>query len=294
MLKRINIITLTIIILISGACTMQSNKTVELPVESDPTVSLRVWIKTGSQYDPAGKEGLAYITAKMISEASTVNYSYEEILEKLFPLAAEYGTTIDKEQTVFYGRVHKDKLSPYYLLFKQALLEPAFRQEDLNRIKDDVLNTLQRSLRYNDDEELGKAALNQMIFSNTPYNHDERGTVEAVKSITVEDVKAFYHKYFNRENVVLGIGGGYTPEFKEQAESDLKNLPAGSAAPKVLISPEKKTGLHVLLVEKEVVSTAISFGYPLYVLRGDKDFYALALANSWLGEHRNSSSHLYL
>ncbi len=293
MLKWINIIILAIIILITGACKMQSNKTVELPVKSDPTVSLRVWVKTGSQYDPAGKEGLAYITAKMISEASTSQYTYEEILEKLFPLAADYGTTVDKEQTVFYGRVHIDKLSPYYLLFKQALLEPAFKQEDLNRIKDDVLNTLQRSLRYNDDEELGKAALNQAIFSKTPYGHDERGTVEAVKSITVEDVKAFYNRYFNRENIVLGIAGGYTPEFKEQVESDLKKLPEGNASSKVLISPEKKTGIHVLLVEKDVVSTAISLGYPLNVLRGDKDFYALALANSWLGEHRNSSSHLY-
>ncbi|MGD9900822.1 MAG: M16 family metallopeptidase [Calditrichaceae bacterium] len=293
MLKWINIITLAIIVLITGACKMQSNKTVELTVESDPTISLRIWINTGSQYDPAGKEGLAYITAKMISEASTAKYSYEEILEKLFPLAAEYGTTIDKEQIVFYGRVHKEKLSPYYLLFKQALLEPAFKQEDLNRIKDDVLNTLQRSLRYNDDEELGKAALNQAIFTNTPYGHDERGTVEAVKSITVEDVRSFYNTYFNRENIILGIGGGYSPEFKEQVESDLKSMPEGITSVKVKISPEKKMGIHVLLVEKDVVSTAISFGYPLNVLRGDKDFYALALANSWLGEHRNSSSHLY-
>ncbi len=28
-------------------------------------------------------------------------------------------------------------------------------------------------------------------------------------------------------------------------------------------------------------------------MRGDEDFYPLAVANSWLGEHRNSSSHLY-
>ena len=27
--------------------------------------------------------------------------------------------------------------------------------------------------------------------------------------------------------------------------------------------------------------------------RGDRDFYALWIANSWLGEHRNQSSHLF-
>ena len=34
-------------------------------------------------------------------------------------------------------------------------------------------------------------------------------------------------------------------------------------------------------------------GFPIQVLRGSKDWYALAIANSWLGEHRNSSGRLY-
>ena len=37
----------------------------------------------------------------------------------------------------------------------------------------------------------------------------------------------------------------------------------------------------------------ISMGFPIDVLRGSREWYALAIANSWLGEHRNSSSHLY-
>ncbi len=33
--------------------------------------------------------------------------------------------------------------------------------------------------------------------------------------------------------------------------------------------------------------------FPLDVHRGDRDFYALWIANSWLGEHRNTASHLF-
>jgi zinc protease len=58
-------------------------------------------------------------------------------------------------------------------------------------------------------------------------------------------------------------------------------------------APRPIQGLHVLLVEKECDATAISFGFPLDLRRGDDDYYALALFNSWFGEHRNSSSHLY-
>ena len=47
------------------------------------------------------------------------------------------------------------------------------------------------------------------------------------------------------------------------------------------------------IVEKDAPATAISIGARLDVLRGQPDWYPLALANSWFGEHRNSASHLY-
>jgi zinc protease len=49
----------------------------------------------------------------------------------------------------------------------------------------------------------------------------------------------------------------------------------------------------VTIVEKDAASTALNLGCPIGITRGTKEWYALALANSWLGEHRNSSSHLY-
>ena len=59
------------------------------------------------------------------------------------------------------------------------------------------------------------------------------------------------------------------------------------------ISPAEFEGNHVLLVDKEDADASISFGFPIDVVRGDRDYYALWVANSWLGEHRNSASHLY-
>ena len=47
------------------------------------------------------------------------------------------------------------------------------------------------------------------------------------------------------------------------------------------------------IVEKDAPATAISIGAPIHILRGQPDWYPLAVANSWLGEHRHSGSHLY-
>jgi zinc protease len=266
---------------------------IQLPVKNDPTIAFRLWFKVGSQNDPAGKEGLADITASMLTDASTKANTYEQILDKLFPLAAGYSAITSAEMTVIAGRIHRDNLADYYPLLMDAILRPAFTQQDLDRIKSQAVNYLENTLRYSSDEELGKAVLYQGIFAGTGYAHPTVGTVQSVKSITLDDIRAFYAKYYTRENVVIGIGGGYDAEVLKKLEADLGTLPAG--APQAVPAPEPKplAGFRVTIVEKKAPATAISMGFPINVYRGERDWYALAVANSWLGEHRNSSSHLY-
>jgi zinc protease len=195
--------------------------------------------------------------------------------------------------TVFTGRTHKDNLNAYYGLFTDALLSPAFKQEDLDRIKSQVLNHLENSLRYASDEDLGKAVLYQEIFRGTPYAHVDEGLIESVKSITLEDCRNFYKTHFTKENVVIGLGGGYDATLVKTIQADLAKLPSGTPAKVPPPQPKPIRGIQMTLVEKDAASTAISMGFPMDLLRGTREWYALAVANSWLGEHRNSSSHLY-
>ncbi len=277
-----------------GGPKVSQENTVLLPVENDPTISFRLWFKVGSQNDPSGKAGLADITASMITDAATTNHSYEQILEELYPLAASINSQAFIEQTVIAGRVHKDKLEKYYDLLTDVVLHPAFKEEDLQRIKSQVLNYLENSLRYSSDEELGKATLYNFVYQGTPYGHIPEGTVESVKSITVDDVRNFYEKYFTRDNVVIGLGGGYNQSLVSRLQKDLGKLPAATTdytAPSINYKPIR--GKQVKIVEKDANATAISIGFPIDLTRGNREWYALALANSWFGEHRNSSSHLY-
>jgi len=232
---------------------------VQLPVKNDPTISFRILFKVGSQNDPTGKEGLAALTAALIAEGSTQKHSFEEITEMLYPMASSINSQVDKEMTVIYGRTHIDNLEEFYKVLKEVVMEPAFKEEDFQRVKTNTLNYLEKTLRYSDDEELGKEVLSEFVFVGTPYEHIEEGHISSVKNITLEDVKSFYKKYFNRNNVII----------------------------------KPINGFEVLIVEKDANATAISFGFPIDVIRGRRDYYALAIANSWLGEHRNSSSHLY-
>ena len=66
-------------------------KTVVLPSRGTPFVSFRFLFETGSRHDPAGKEGLAALTGALLAEGGTKTLSYEQLLERLYPMAAGIG-----------------------------------------------------------------------------------------------------------------------------------------------------------------------------------------------------------
>ncbi len=260
-----------------------------------PLVAFRILVPTGSANDPAGKEGLAALTGSLISDGGTQKNDYQKILELLFPMSASYTVQVDKEMTVISGATHKDNLAAFYQLYRDAVLSPAFKQEDFNRLKADQINAVTKTLRFNNDEALGKEVLSSVVYENHPYGHPNEGTEKGIQSITIEDVKDFYNKNYTRDRVVIGIAGDFPDSLVEQIKKDFASLPAGSGSASIakLPEPEKVEGLNVVMIEKESQGTAFSFGFPISLTRSNEDFYALLVFNAWFGQHRNSFSHLY-
>jgi zinc protease len=264
-----------------------------LNVPADPTISFSLQFAVGSQNDPPGKEGLAFLTGEMLADAGTEHRSLDEILAALYPLAAGYDLRVDIERSTLTGRVHRDNLDAYFELLTDAFLKPAFDEEDFERVRADAINAIENTLRYSSDEELGKAALHEAVFRGTRYAHLSEGTVAGLRAITLDDVRAFYERHYTRANAVLGLGGGFDDALVERLKAAVAELPAGGNAAPPAIELAPLEGRSVVFIDKPGADVSISFGFPLDVRRGERDFYALWIANSWLGEHRNQSSHLF-
>jgi zinc protease len=272
--------------------TTEDSPVVLMPV-SEPTISFSVQFAVGSQNDPPGKEGLAFLTGRMLADAATEARSLDQILEALYPLAAAYTIRVDRERSTLTGRVHRDNVDAYLELFTDAFLHPKFATTDFERVRNDAVNELENTLRYSSDEELGKAALNAFVFRGTSYAHPIEGTVEGLKSITLDDVREFYKQHYTAGNVLLGMGGGFDDALVARMKAAVKRLPAGGPTPAPEISPASTGDRSAVLIDKPGADASISFGFPVDVHRGERDFYALWIANSWLGEHRNQASHLF-
>jgi zinc protease len=218
----------------------------------------------------------------------------DEIQKAFFPMAASFDAQVDKEQTTFTARVHRDNWDAFAAIALPMLIDPGFREEDFTRLKAQQQNALVLDLRTNNEEELAKEHLQNSLFLATPYGHTVLGTVAGLQAITLDDVKAFVRRAYTRGALEVALSGDLPDSLESRVAAAVARLPDGPAlAAPDGVAARTLHGLSMDIIEKDTRATAISFGHPIAVTRGHPDYPALYLARTWLGEHRSPLSRLY-
>ncbi len=271
-----------------------AQEVVELKLAKSNKIVVKFMFRNGSICDPAGKEGLTFATASMMTQGGAGDLSYGEIQDLLYPWAARYGANVDKEVTVFTFQVPADFEEDFYQVIRDVMLNPTFDENDYKRIMTNQQNYVDQIIRASSDEVYSKKALEDLLFRGTNYQHMKQGKSTSVAEITLEDIKQHYASFFTRNNVMIGIAGNYSKDLLKQLKKDVAKL---SDAKPTIPKPGKTNlanGIEVEIIAKEgAFGSAIFTGAPLAITRSDDEFAALMVANSWLGEHRKSYSRLY-
>jgi zinc protease len=253
-----------------------------------PIVTIRVAFDAGSADDPRGREGLTHLAATLMVEGGAGELSYAQIAERLYPMAASIGAHVGRDQTVFVARAHRDHLDAFYEIFRDVLLRPRMAPGDFERIRERATSALTLELRGNADEELGKETLQAMLYEGHPYGHPELGTEAALRSVTLDDVRAQRSRVFCAGRATIGLAGGYPAGFAERVLRDVAQLSSEACVGRAqLPAPPEVAGARIWIVSKpEASSVAVSMGFPIPVERDDPDYPALVLVAAWLGQHR--------
>ena len=274
----------------SGEPILQENS--ELPI-----TIFNLSFRVGSADDPRGKEGLAYLTGRLLREGGVKAWkdlparNRAELEEFLFPFAADIGISVQKEQTSFEVSATAGDAPTIFGVLSQLLLAPAFNEAELERLRAETLDTLEKQLPREDEEELGKAALDQAMYGKEhPYGHVVQGTVAGIKSITVKDIEGFYKAHFTQRRLVLGIAGVIPKSLASDARAVTKQLPKGTTAhADIPPSPTDKQsrGRHLLIVKGPFDAVGVHLGLPVPFTRASPEFAPMYLASTAFGKHRS-------
>jgi zinc protease len=284
-----------LVVVLSLTClSVNAQQVVELKQPQSNKIIIKLMFRNGSISDPKGKEGLTNITASTIVRGGTADKTSRQIQEFIYPMAAGYNASVDKEVTVFTFAVHKDFLDSFYTVLKGLILTPSFNESDFNRVKNNQQVYVDQVIRASSDEDYSKYTLEDQLFRGTNYQHMVAGNSAGVASITLDDVKQHYKNVFTKDNLMIGIAGNYTPAFLAKLKADMAKLPSLQKPLPAPGKPNSPDGMQVEIISKnEALGSAIFAGFPLPITRSNDEFAALMVANSFLGEHRKSYGKLY-
>ena len=267
---------------------------IEMRNDASPLVTFRIVFEGGSADDPAGREGLGYLTARWMAEGGTESLTYEELTRRLFPMAARIDYGVDRDMTVFVAQVHRDHVAAFYPLLRDVLLHPRLADEDFRRVRTQTVSALTQELRGADDEALSREFVQSLVYANHPYGHPALGTERGLAASTPDEARAMRGRVLCRDRVMVGLAGGYPAELAAQVRQDMESLPGQCATIATLQRVERPHGVHVVVIDKpDASSTAIALGFPVEYTRASEDFPAVQFATNYIGLHRQSSGILY-
>lgn len=263
-----------------------------------PITAFNLTFRVGSADDPIGFEGLAELTAHLMREGGIratrivgqdePARSRAELEEFFFPLAAEIGVSVEKEQISFHVTSTGDDAATVLRVLAQIVVAPAFDQGEFDRLKAEALDALTKQWPREDEEELGKAVLDARIYgANHPYSHVTTGTVAGLRAITLEKLKEFYRTKFTQRRLTVGLAGVVSPQVEKIAKEAFLVLNEGDTDRALIPPAPQSASLALTLVKGPFDAVGGHFGQPLPFNRASKDFPEMYLASWAFGKHRS-------
>ncbi len=259
-----------------------------------PLTAIQLTFQVGTADDPKGKEGLAYLTARLMREGGVKAWkgmpalTRADIQELLSLTGGSAEFQVEKQQItlkVMAPATEADKLAK---LAVQMVLAPAWDDTQRTRLTGEMEEALKRQWPREDQEELGKVALDYVMYgADHPYSHVEDGKLASLKAIDKAAIEKFHKEKFTADNLVVGMAGVIDPKLKTWIEKSLAALPKAKATSSVMFTPPPVAGLDLWIVKGEFEGTGVHLGLPLSVNRADADFPALYLGANSFGKHRS-------
>lgn len=260
----------------------------------NPTVALTGSLKSGGAFDPAGRSGLARMTAELL-DRGTESRSSLQIATALESVAATLSYSADTESVQITGQSLKKDLGRVLELLGETLRRPAFPAAELEKLRQQTLAGLEQA--RSDPDSRGSRAFERAIY---PAGHPWRpATIEeeeaALKAMTRDEIVAFYRKHYGPDTLILGISGDLTAaEARSAVEKVLGDWARNAAAPKLPLAPVPLQAAPVreVIPIPERSEAAIAYGFAGGLKRSDPDFYAAQVMNMILGGGGALSSRL--
>ena len=176
------------------------------PEASRPTVTVNMTVLVGSRHEGYGESGMAHLLEHMVFKGTP---DHPEVPKALRDHGASFNGTTNNDRTNYFETMPAtdENLEFGIALESDRLVNSFVKGEDLQSEMTVVRNEFERG------ENNPGSILNQRIYAAAyewhNYGKSTIGSQSDIERVPIENLQAFYKKYYQPDNVVLIVAGKF-------------------------------------------------------------------------------------
>ncbi|RCX33284.1 M16 family metallopeptidase [Thioalbus denitrificans] len=175
-----------------------------------PVVVSQVWYRVGSSYEPAGLTGISHMLEHMMFKGTEAHPAGE-----FSRIIAENGGSenafTSRDATAYYQQLEKSRLAVSFELEADRMRNLQLPEAEF--LKERQVVAEERRLRTEDDpQSLAYERFNALAYLESPYRQPVIGWMNDIQNYTVEDLRAWYRRWYAPNNAILVVVGDVRAE----------------------------------------------------------------------------------
>ncbi len=241
------------------------------------SVSIGVWLKAGSRFEPAEANGVAHFLEHMMFKG-TRKRTPLQIARSLESVGGQLNAFTSKDLTCYYAEVLDEHLPRAVDVLSDILLHSTFPLKEMEKERQVILDEIQSV--EDTPEEAIQDYLALHLFPNHPLGRPILGRTETVSHISREQLFAFYRTHYTAHNVTVVAAGNVNHEQLVALVEDYFQFPDNDGLPVAEPPSQFGNGLHWL--PRPINQAHISMGFPAPSYQSPQK-YVLYMLNTLLG-----------
>jgi len=167
-------------------------------------ITARLVVLSGSEVDPPAREGLATMTAAMLSKGTT-RHSASALAQAAESLGGGLDSGAGWHQSEVSITVTVPEIAAALALVSEAIEHPRFSKVELDRLRTQALDDLK--VTYTQPGGLAALAAQRLAFGSSAYAHPGSGTPASLRRISRTDLVRLHKAVYRPDNSVLILSG---------------------------------------------------------------------------------------
>ena len=171
---------------------------------SFPSLSIGVFVKSGSRYEDGKFQGIAHFIEHTVFKGTKKRSAFD-ISREIEKLGGEINAYTSSEHTLFYVRLLSKDAEKGFDILSDILEHPTFDAPLIEKERGVILEEIQEY--FDDPQDICQTEALKSIWGDSPVSNNPLGVEDTVKYITHEDLKNYFNRFFNANNIFISVAG---------------------------------------------------------------------------------------